>query len=425
MSSQHVVVVGASLGGLRAAEQLRARGFEGRVTVIGDEDHLPYNRPPLSKEILADEGDNDPARLHGRVEFRRKASTADVEFALGVPVVASDLTRHELRLASGEVVPYDGLVVATGLRPRRLGLPGPVTGRHWIRTLDDCVALRTELSQPLQTTMAGCERQSVVVIGAGFIGCETAATLVQRGCDVTVVEPFGAPMERVLGADLATAVLRHHERAGVRFVLGASPAAYTSLLADPERVGGLLLADGTALPADLVVESVGSLCNTEWLEGNGLDLTDGVLADNHLRAVGSDGRVVVVGDIARFPNPLLDDVPRRVEHWAIPTDTAKRAATTLLAELNGSDLDPARFAPIPSFWSDQLDLRFQSFGSPALADEARLVEGNLDRLADGVLVTYHRSGSHIGSVAINLPPARQRELREEIVALASTLPVPA
>lgn len=422
MSSQHVVVVGASLGGLRAAEQLRARGFEGRVTVIGGEEHLPYNRPPLSKEVLADEGDNDPVRLHGRVEFRRKASTADVEFALGVPVAAADLTRRELRMESGEVVDYDGLVVATGLRSRQLDLPGPVTGRHSIRTLDDCVALRDELSRPLAADRG---RRAVVVIGAGFIGCETAATLTARGCDVTVVEPFGAPMERVLGADLATAVLRHHERAGVRFVLGASPAAYLLGATAPERVGGLLLTDGSALQADLVVESVGSVCNTEWLDGNGLDLTNGVLADNDLRVVGSDGRVVVVGDIARFPNPLLDDVPRRVEHWSIPTDTAKRAATTLLAELNGSDLDPAPFAPIPSFWSDQLDLRFQSFGSPALADEARLVEGDLDRLADGVLVTYHRSGSHIGSVAINLSPARQRELREEIVALAPTLPVPA
>lgn len=422
MSGQHVVVVGASLGGLRAAEQLRARGFDGRVTVIGDEEHLPYNRPPLSKEILADEGDNDPVRLHGRVEFRRKASAADVEFALGVPVVAADLGRRELRLESGEVVAYDGLVVATGLRSRQLDLPGPEAGRHSIRTLDDCVALRDELSRPLA---AGRERLAVVVIGAGFIGCETAATLTGRGCDVTVVEPFGAPMERVLGADLATAVLRHHERAGVRFVLGASPAAYLPGATAPERVGGLLLSDGTALQADLVVESVGSVCNTEWLDGNGLDLTDGVLADNDLRVVGSDGRVVVVGDIARFPNPLLDDVPRRVEHWSIPTDTAKRAATTLLTELTGAEPDPAPFAPVPSFWSDQLDLRFQSFGSPALADEARLVEGDLDRLADGVLVNYHRAGSHVGTVAINLAPARQRELRAQIVALAPALPIPA
>lgn len=324
MTTQHVVVVGASLGGLRAAEQLRARGFEGRVTVIGEERHLPYNRPPLSKEVLADAGDNDPARLHGRVEFRRKASTADVDFALGVPVVGSDLGRRELRLGSGQLVRYDGLVVATGLRPRRLDLPGPVQGRHCIRTLDDCVGLRAELSGLTAPSATG-ERQSVVVVGAGFIGCETAATLVTRGCDVTVVEPFGAPMERVLGADLARAVQRHHERAGVRFLLGASPAAYVEDARAPQRIRGLRLADGNVIDADLVVESVGSLCNTEWLDGNGLDLSDGLLADNDLRVVGAE-RVVVVGDVARFPNPLIDDVPRRVEHWSIPTDTAKRAA---------------------------------------------------------------------------------------------------
>ena len=422
MSTPHVVVVGASLGGLRAAEQLRARGFEGRVTVIGDERHLPYNRPPLSKEVLADAGDNDPARLHARVEFRRKASTADVDFRLGVAVVGSDLAGRELRLGSGELVPYDGLVVATGLRPRRLDRPGPESGRHSIRTLDDCVGLRGELAELVGPT--GAARPSIVVIGGGFIGSETAATLVKRGCDVTVVEPFGAPMERVLGPDLARAVQRHHERAGVRFVLGVSPAAYTEGASGPGRVGGLLLADGRVLPADLVVESVGSVCNTEWLAGNGLDLSDGVLADNDLRVVGAE-RVVVVGDVARFPNPLFDDVPRRVEHWSIPTDTAKRASATLLAEMSGAERDSAPFVPIPSFWSDQHDLRFQSFGSPGLADEARLVEGDLDRLTDGVLVTYHRLGEHVGTIAVNLPPARQRELREDFVARIPAVPVPA
>lgn len=412
MSSLHVAVVGASLGGLRAAEQLRARGFDGRLTVIGDEDHLPYNRPPLSKDVLADEGDNDLSRLHARVEFRRRASTADVDFALGVPVTGSDLAARELRLSSGDVVPYDGLVAATGLRPRRLSLPGPRRGRHWIRTLDDCLGLRADLAH------TGSGRPRVVVIGAGFIGCETAATLLERGCDVTVVESFGAPMERVLGADLAQAVLRHHERAGVRFVLGTGPTAYTGDTSRDGRLDGVLLADTRRLSADLVVESVGSACNTEWLDGNGLDLSDGVLADNDLRVVGAE-RTVVVGDVARFPNPLFDDVPRRVEHWSIPTDTAKRAATTLLAQLTGAPADPAPFAPIPSFWSDQLDLRFQSFGSPAVADEARLVEGDLEHLASGVLVTYHRAGSHVGTVAINLTPARQRELREDFVAPAA------
>jgi 3-phenylpropionate/trans-cinnamate dioxygenase ferredoxin reductase subunit len=153
------------------------------------------------------------------------------------------------------------------------------------------------------------------------------------------------------------------------------------------------------------------VCNTEWLQGNaGLDLTDGVLCDDRLRVVGAD-HAVAVGDVARFPNALVDDVARRVEHWSVPTDTAKRAAPTLIALLRGEEPDSTPFVPIPSFWSDQLDLRFQSFGSPGLADEVELAEGDLDRLTDGVLALYHRAGRHVGTVAVNLPPARQRELR--------------
>ena len=159
------------------------------------------------------------------------------------------------------------------------------------------------------------------------------------------------------------------------------------------------------------MESVGSVCNTEWLAANDdIDLVDGVLCDNDLAVVGAD-RVVAVGDVARFPNPRFDDVPRRVEHWAIPTDTAKRAAPTLLAQLRGEEPDRTPFVPVPSFWSDQLDLRLQSFGSPGLADEIRLEEGDLAHLTGGVLLTYHRAGRHVGTVAVNLPPARQRELR--------------
>ncbi|MDP3894504.1 FAD-dependent oxidoreductase, partial [Nocardioides sp.] len=186
------------------------------------------------------------------------------------------------------------------------------------------------------------------------------------------------------------------------------------------RVTGVVLGDGRELSADLVVESVGSVCNTEWLMGNPeVDLTDGVLCDNHLEVVGAPG-VVAVGDVTRFPNPLFDDIPRRVEHWSNATDTAKRAATTLAARLRGGTPPAAPFVPVPSFWSDQLDLRFQSFGSPVLGDEARLVEGDLGELAAGVLLTYHRDGRHVGTVGVNLPPARQRELRN---AFSDLVPV--
>ncbi|WP_405647728.1 NAD(P)/FAD-dependent oxidoreductase [Streptomyces uncialis] len=400
----HIAVVGASLAGLRTAEQLRAAGHTGPVTVLGDERHLPYNRPPLSKDLLSSPGDLSPGELHAKVEFRRRASVADVTFRLGLPVVVADVRGGRLWLEDGTAVAFDGLVAATGLRPRRLPLPGPLTGRHVLRTLDDCVALRGGLRPGAR----------VVVIGAGFIGCEVAATALRLGCRVTVVEPGGAPMLRVLGARLAEAVQRHHEAAGVRFVIGRTVARF---LGDG-HVTGVRLDDGSALVADAVVEAVGSVPNTEWLAGNDfLDLNDGVLCDNRLLARGAE-LLVAVGDIARFPNPLLDTVPRRVEHWSVPTDTARRAAATLTALLAGTEPDPAPFRPLPSFWSDQSDLRFQSFGSPALADEIRLEEGDPDRLAAGLLATYHRRSVPVGTVAINLPPARQRELREAFGTLS-------
>lgn len=407
MSGAHIAVVGASLAGLRTAEQLRAAGHTGPVTVLGDERYQPYNRPPLSKELLSAPDRPAAEELHAKVAFRRRASVADVDFRLGLPVVEADLGRGRLTLEDGSAVTFDGLVAATGLRPRRLGLPGPAAGRYALRTLDDCVALRGVL---------GAGRR-VVVVGAGFIGCEVAATALRLGCRVTVVEPTGAPMNRVLGDLLARAVQRHHERAGIAFVLGRSLAGFTG----DTRVSGVELDDGTRLDADVVVEAVGCVPNTEWLAGNaGLDLSDGVRCDNRMLADGSD-RLVAAGDVARFPNPLFDDVPRRVEHWSIPADTARRAAATLTALLAGDAPDPAPFTPVPSFWSDQLDLRLQSFGSPGLADEVRVEEGDPDRLPDGVLALYYRQAVHVGTVAVNLPPARQRELRGAFAALAASV----
>jgi 3-phenylpropionate/trans-cinnamate dioxygenase ferredoxin reductase subunit len=296
-------------------------------------------------------------------------------------------------------------VVATGLRPRRLAVPGPTRGRHVLRTVDDCHGLRAEL--------AAVPGGPVVVVGAGFIGCEVAATLRTLGHDVTVVEPAGLPMQRVLGAGLGGAIQRHHEAAGIGFALGTGVTAYVGDDLISGGITGVVLGSGASVAARLVVEAVGSECNTEWLTGNPVDLSDGVLTDNALRVVGAE-RTVAVGDVARFPNPLFDAVPRRVEHWSIPTDTAKRAAATLVADLRGSEPDPTPFAPVPSFWSDQLDLRLQSFGSPALADEVTLDEGDLDRLGDGVLMTYRRAGHLVGSVAVNLTAARQRELRQQL-----------
>jgi NADPH-dependent 2,4-dienoyl-CoA reductase/sulfur reductase-like enzyme len=481
--TRHVAIAGAGLGGLRAAEQLRAAGHTGPITVIGAEPHMPYSRPPLSKELLAHEladaeatpgsDADDLAALHQRVAFRRRASVADVTFRLGGPVTAAGFSTGlstggrpggEVALADGDAVRFDGLVVATGLRPRHLNVPGPAgpgSGRHVLRTLDDCASLRASLRAVLAQAdgplargapapgpprPGAGSRPHVVVVGAGFVGCEVACTALALGCDVTVVEPAGPPLFRVLGEQVAVAVQRAHERAGMTFVLRQAVIAY----AGHDRVTGVVLADGTdagsagvssgpasgglapantvpantVLPADLVVEAIGSLPNTEWLAGSGLDLTDGVLCDNGLSAVTSaaaasaaaSAPVTAVGDVARFPNPLFDDVPRRVEHWSMPTDTARRAATTLQAKMAGDPIDPTPFRPLPYFWSDQGDLRMQSFGSPGLADEVVIAEGDLDELDRGLLATYHRGGRLVGSVAFNVPPSRYRQLREALLA---------
>lgn len=400
MIAGHVVVVGASLGGLRVAEQLRVAGHAGPITVVGEESWLPYNRPPLSKEVLTVAGDEDPHRIHASLAFRRRASVDDVEFLLGRRAVAADLPGRTVTLDDGTVLSYDGLAVATGLRARRLSVPGPTAGRHVVRTLEDACGLRSAIG----------ERPDAVVIGGGFVGCETAASLHKLGLSVTVVFPESVAFERALGAQVGGAVQRHLEAFGIRFAAGVGIAAY----AGEAAVTGVVLTDGRTLPASLVVEAVGSACNTEWLDGNGLDLTDGVLCDNDLRVVGAEA-VVAVGDIARFPNPLfgeLGDVPRRVEHWSMPTDTAKRAAATLVAELSGLRGPDVPFAPIPSFWSDLLDLRLQAYGSPSLGDEVRVEEGDLDHLADGAVISYLHDGSEVGTVAVNIPPSRLRALRD-------------
>ncbi|MFD4507946.1 NAD(P)/FAD-dependent oxidoreductase [Streptomyces sp. NPDC058457] len=369
-----IVVAGASMAGLRAAEQLRATGWSGAITLVGDEPHMPYNRPPLSKEVLAGRAPFES------LAFRPRASVSDVEWRLGRTVVAAELDERTVRLDDGTELAYDGLVVATGMRPRRLNCPGPRAGRHTVRTLDDAQGLREALTRP---------GARVVVVGAGFIGCEVAATAVGLGvAEVTVVDPLPLPMVGPLGELLGRALLKRHEERGVRFVLGAGVAGFTG----EDRVTGVVLGDGSVLPADVVVESVGSVANTEWLDGNGLDLTDGVLTDPCLRAGGRPD-VVAVGDVARFPNARYDGVPRRVEHWCIPTDTAKHAAKTLVA-----DGAPVPFAPLPSFWSDQHDFRLQSFGAPVLGKEdVRVLDGDPE---GDVLVGYHHDGRLVGVVAL-------------------------
>ncbi|WP_034488929.1 NAD(P)/FAD-dependent oxidoreductase [Actinomadura oligospora] len=388
---RRIVVVGASMGGLRAAEQLRAAGFAGDLTVVGDEPHRPYNRPPLSKEVLASEV------THEAVAFRMRASVEDVDWRLGVPVVSSDLAARTLTLLDGSSLAYDGLVVATGLRARRLPQPGLEDRRHVVRTLDDATRLRAVLTPGAR----------VVVIGAGFVGCEVAATARGLGAEVTVVCATSEPLMSPLGPDLGAELRRRHEARGVRFLLGRTVTSFGT-----SDAGDVLLSDGTSLPADAIIEAVGSTPCVSWLDGNGLDLSDGVLCDADLRVEGRPD-VVAVGDVARFPNARYDGVCRRVEHWSIPTDTARKAARTLL----GVDAPP--FAPLPSFWSDQYELRIQSFGAPALGgDDIRVLEGEP---SGECAVGYHRDGELVGVVLLGLPGAIPRYRKQLMDAFAATV----
>ncbi|MEY3663807.1 MAG: hypothetical protein RI919_1323, partial [Actinomycetota bacterium] len=328
------------MGGLRAAEALRRFGYLGPITAIGDEPYAPYNRPPLSKEVLKGEVS------HEAVAFAQRPATADVNWVLGTRVASADVANSTVTDDTGLVHPYSALIIATGLRPKRLQVAnGDLAGRHAVRTLDDAIALRAEL-------VPGA---NVVILGAGFIGCEVAATARLLGCSVTVVAPGSNPINRPLGRVLAAEIKRRHEAEGVQFRMKSTVVD----LVGEDRVAGVILDSGEVLPCDVFIEAIGSHANTEWLEGNDLELTDGVLTDGALRAVRTDGSVAenvfAVGDVARFANPIFDDVPRRVEHWNIPTDSAKRVGQVLAAQLAGEDADALLaepFAPIPSFWSD-------------------------------------------------------------------------
>jgi NADPH-dependent 2,4-dienoyl-CoA reductase/sulfur reductase-like enzyme len=396
-----VVIVGASMGGLRAAEALRNNGFDGQITVIGEEVHAPYNRPPLSKEVLAKEV------THEAVAFKLRTQVEDVIWNLGDPATSLDLANQVVSTASGKTFEYDGLIIASGLRPRVLDLPnGKVSGRHTVRTLDDAIGLRADLVPGAQ----------VVVAGAGFIGCEVAATARGLGCEVTNVAIDSFPMIRPLGEELAAELQRRHEDHGVHFRLGHG----IKDLVGTDSLSGVILDDGEVLEATVLVEAISSHCNVEWLANTNIDISNGVLADSALRAVTTDGDsvegVYVVGDLARFANPLFDNEPRRIEHWNIPTETGKRVGAVLSAYLaeadNFAELAAQPFMPLPSFWSDQYDMKIQGFGMPGLADRYELLAGEL---SDELVMGYFKGEILTGVVGIGMT-SELMKYRKELVS---------
>ncbi len=376
-----VVVVGASLAGLRAAEEIRHQGHAGPVLIVGDEIHAPYDRPPLSKQFLA--GTWDVLRIHHHAPDQ--LDTLGLDFRLGMRATGLDPVGHSLALDDGSELAYDGLVIATGARARTLPHAEPAPGIRTLRTLDDCLGLRADLA-------AAGEGARVVVIGAGFIGAEVASTCHGLGCVVTVVEALATPLARVIGEAMGTACAGLHLDAGVALRLGVG---VTSIVGG--RPGGspftVHLSDGSAGEGDVVVVGIGVDPAVDWLTGSGLTLDDGVCCDERLFAA---DRVVAAGDVARWHHRGVG-TDLRLEHWTNAAEGGPAAARNLLAGSKAAE----PYAPVPFFWSDQYGAKIQMIGRPDPDDEVVVVDGSVE---ERKLVALYRRGDRLAAaLAISRP----------------------
>jgi 3-phenylpropionate/trans-cinnamate dioxygenase ferredoxin reductase component len=375
-----IVVVGASVAGFCAAQQLRRLGFDGELCLVGDEDLVPYDRPPLSKELLR--GDREPGdvALAGAEELE----ALGLDLRLGQSAVALDTGGRSVVLGSGERLRYDAAVLATGARARRPAFVPRLDGVHLLRTLGDALAIRADIEG----------RRHAVVVGAGFIGTEVAASLRACGLAVTLVDPLPAPLAAVVGETVGGLVAGLHARHGVRLEMGVGVAA----LEGAGRVGTVVLADGRRLPADLVVVGLGAEPNTGWLERSGLELAGGVVCDE-AGAAGPPG-VYAIGDVSRWRPPGAGGAIR-FEHWTNAREQAGVVAANLLA---GAPV--ATHASLPTFWSDQYDWRIQMIGTPSPGDAVRLIEGDPEQGRFAAL--YGRDGHVAGVLTVNSPRALVR-----------------
>ncbi|MER5922099.1 NAD(P)/FAD-dependent oxidoreductase [Streptomyces mirabilis] len=384
-----VAVVGASLAGLSAARSLRKQGYDGRLVVIGDELHRPYDRPPLSKEFLAG--------TLGEADLSLETDDEDLraEWLLGARAAGLDRAERAVRLADGREVRADGIVIATGAVARTLPGSEGLAGVHTLRTLDDARALRDEL--------AGGGR--LVVIGGGFIGAEVASTAYALGLDVTVVEAAPTPLAGPLGATMGDVVSALHVDHGVRLLCGVGVKG----LSGERRVDAVLLEDGRSIPGDIVVVGVGARPCVEWLAGSGVELDNGVKC-------GADGRtslagVVAVGDCANWYDPRAG-AHRRVEHWTGARERPDAAIATLLA---GGAVEPGVPRP-PYFWSDQYGVKIQFAGHAAAADSVTIEAGAADDR--DVLAVYRRAGVPVAVLGMNQPRLFTR-WRKQLAATSS------
>jgi NADPH-dependent 2,4-dienoyl-CoA reductase/sulfur reductase-like enzyme len=377
-----VAVVGASLAGLRAVELIRRAKFEGQLVLIGDEEHLPYDRPPLSKEVLR--GEWEPERLALR---RKSYDDLDIDLMLGRRAVSLDTDAREVGLQGGEAVSFDGLVIATGGHVRELPNQPRIDGIHTLRTLDDSLAIRAAL----------VAKPRVAVIGAGFIGAEVAASARQLGLEVTMIEALETPLAQSLGPRLGAVLQEIHERRGVRVHCGRRVEGFGGT----DRVQSVLLDDGTRVDCDLVVVGIGVTPSVSWLAGSGVELEDGVRCDETLAS--SVPGVVAAGDVASWYNPLFKE-RMRVEHWTNAVEQARHAVSSLLAAPG----EAKPFESVPMFWSDQFDLQIQGVGRPKPTDELVLAGGTPE--SEKFIALYGRAGRLVGAVAFN-QPSKLIELR--------------
>lgn len=379
------VVVGASLAGLNAARTLRLGGHAGSIIVLDADPERPYDRPPLSKQILTGEWDPEKLLLPAGKE------DLGLEFRLGTRATSLDLSSRvvttERADGVGESVAFDSLVIASGASARRLPNSEGIAGVHVVRTLADSLALRDELD---------ANPSRVVVIGAGFIGGEVASSCRKRGLDVTLVEALPLPLERILGTEMGTVCAQVHLSNGVDLRLATGVSQLETAVVDGiERVVGVSLTDGTTVEAEVVVVGIGVVLNTGWLEGSGITLDDGVVCDNTLLAAPG---IVAAGDIARYPSARFGRM-LRVEHWETAIAGGEAAARRLLAEANGEA--PVVFDPVPWFWSDQYDRKIQLAGRPMPTDECVVVHGSTEEFR--FVALYGDGDRFTGVLGMNRP----------------------
>jgi NADPH-dependent 2,4-dienoyl-CoA reductase/sulfur reductase-like enzyme len=387
--SPTVVVVGASLAGLSAARALREQSYDGRIVVIGDEPHAPYDRPPLSKGFLAGTASLDDIALGAPDD-----EDLGLEWRLGTTAVGLDHVSRSVLLDDGTELQADGVVLATGARARRLPGGEDLEGVHVLRSLDDAISLRADL------VAAG----RLVVIGAGFIGAEVASTARGLGLEVTVVETQPVPLAGPLGTDMGAVCAELHADHGTRLLTGTGVAG----LVGTSRVEAVELTDGTRLPADVVVVGIGATPNIEWLAHSGVALGNGVLTD--ARGATNIPGVVAVGDCAAAWSAAAERHVR-IEHW---TSALEQPATAVATLLGTGGPTPA---PVPYFWSDQYGARIQFAGSRREGDVARVVEGSCaDR---SFLVVYERDDLPVAVLGMNQPrlfTRWRRQLRSAVPA---------